>query len=132
MYSLEQIYHQALKDRSSLVSTDKFPCIINYGLKVQRFNSKIEVLNCSYGSGYYREITDKEYGLLLKYGWVDGALRIDINNCHRKLKTIEDRIKNEINSRKNDKYIKGLKKRRETIIKRFTYLKKKLNERKCI
>ena len=127
MYSLEQIYHQALEDRTSLVSTDKFPYVINYGLKVQRFNSKIEVLNCSYGTGYYREITDEEYSLLLKHGWLNGALRI-----HHKLKLIEDLIKNEINSRKNDKYIKGLKRRREKIIKRFTNLKKKLNEGKCI
>jgi len=132
MYSLDQIYYQAIKDSSSLVSLDRNPYIINYGLKIQRFGSKVQILNCSYGSGYYREITGEEYIIIKKYGWKCGGLQIDVRNCHRKLKFIEDRIKNEINTRKNDKYIKGLKKRRETIIKRFTNLKNKLNERKCI
>ena len=51
---------------------------------------------------------------------------MNINNCLRKLQLIEDKMRLEVNTRKNDKFIKNLKTKREYILLRYSYYTKKL------
>jgi hypothetical protein len=53
---------------------------------------------------------------------------VKINNCIHKLKIIEENIKTEVNTRKNDKHIQNLKNRREKILQKYTINKNKLNQ----
>ena len=43
-----------------------------------------------------------------------------------KLKLIEKKIQTEVNTRKNDKHIQNLKKRRENVLKKYYKTKRKL------
>lgn len=63
-------------------------------------------------------------------GWRKGSILNNLENCKRKLEMIEERVKTEINTRKNDKYIQHLKNRRESILNKYTNLKNKLNGKK--
>ena len=48
MYSLEEIFNQATKDKLGIYQELKNKChVINYGYKIQKFKDKIEILNCS-------------------------------------------------------------------------------------
>ena len=47
-------------------------------------------------------------------------------NSIRKLKMIEQKMKEEVNSRKNDKFIKNLKTKREFVMNKYSYYTKKL------
>lgn len=126
MYSKEDIYLQALQDNSAYISS--INSIINNGVKIQKFDSKIEILNCSRNGNYFQECNKEEYDLFYIHGWHIGGLRLSMMNYKRKLDLIEIRIRSEVNSRKNDKHIKKLKTSRENLLikysKRITQLNK--------
>ena len=48
-------------------------------------------------------------------------------NCKRKLNLIEQRIKKEVNTRKNDKHIQKLKTTRENLLIKYSKRNKQLN-----
>jgi len=55
---------------------------------------------------------------------------VAISNCLYKLDIIENNIKTEVNTRKNDKHIQNLKNSREKILNKYTINKRKLNKLK--
>ena len=131
MYSLEEIYSQAIRDKLGIYQELKNKIIvINYGYKMQKFKEKIEILNCSKGGDYFVECNDQEYLNFYTRGWRKGCILNNLENCKRKLEIIEEKVKMEINTRKNDKYIQHLKNRRESILNKYTNLKNKLNGKK--
>ena len=76
---------------------------------------------------FYQEITSEEYETFLEYGWVIGIHKMSLRNKKRKLNLIENKMRSEVNSRKNDKHIKSLKKYRKEILKEYIRITKKLN-----
>ena len=131
MYSLEKIFNQSIKDKLAIhhhVKTKEI--VINYGYKIQKFENSIEILNCAKGGDYFQECTKEEYKNFYKNGWVKGCVLNNLENCKRKLEIIEDKMRVEVNTRKNDKFIQHLKLRRESILNKYTNLKNKLNGKK--
>lgn len=131
MYSLEEIFQQAKNDGRGITFEDKtMSSILNFGMKIQKFPSKIEILNCSRNSDYYQEISQQEYDYYAKHGWEIGSLMVGVDNCLRKLEHIELAIRNEVNSRKNDKHIQHLKAKREKALNKFRKINNKLKQLK--
>tara|TARA_R110002050_G_scaffold258582_1_gene397966 strand:+ start:373 stop:765 length:393 start_codon:yes stop_codon:yes gene_type:complete len=130
MYTLEQIYSQALNTSYPPVKTNTATgqSIIRKGVKIQMFNDKIEILNMGKGGSYYQECNEKEYKFFTDFGWKIGCLCIIAENCLYKLNLIETRIKSEVNTRKNDKHIKRLKNKRSAILIKYATYKLKLNQ----
>ena len=129
MYSIEDLYSQAIKDNEAISSLLPFGySVINYGVKLQKFSSKIEILNCGRNGDYFQECNEEEYDLFYKYGWREGGLRLSLLNCKRKLDLIEDKIRTEVNTRKNDKHIQKLKTRREELLIKYSSKQKQLNQ----
>lgn len=129
MYSIEDLYSQAIKDNEAISSLLPFGySVINYGVKLQKFPSKIEILNCGRNGDYFQECNEEEYNLFYKYGWREGGLRLSLLNCKRKLDLIEERIRKEVNTRKNDKHIQKLKNSREELLFKYSSKQKQLNQ----
>jgi|TARA_R100000988_G_C4000184_1_gene168491 hypothetical protein len=126
MYSLDQLFNQALQDNPIHIKKELGDSVINNGFKMQKFQSKIEILNCSRNGDYFQELNKNEYEMFLSNGWIKGCVIMNINNCLHKLKLIESKMRVEVNSRKNDKFIKNLKTKREYIMNRYSYYTKKL------
>ena len=126
MYSIEEVYQQALEDSEGYHSLNKG--VINYGVKIQQFPSKTEILNCSRNGDYFQECNVEEYELFFIHGWKKGGLRLSMMNCKRKLDMIEDNIRNEVNTRKNDKHIQKLKITRENLLIKYSKRKQQLNQ----
>ena len=122
MYSLDQLFNQALQDNPIHIKKELGDSVINNGFKMQKFQSKIEILNCSRNGDYFQELNKNEYEMFLS----KGCVIMNINNCLHKLKLIESKMRVEVNSRKNDKFIKNLKTKREYIMNRYSYYTKKL------
>ena len=126
---LYHIFDQALKDRKAIVTkTSKVESVIANGIKIQKFADRIEILNMGKGGDYFKECSPEEYQYFYEDGWLIGCYRVKINNCLHKLKIIEEKIKTEVNTRKNDKHIQNLKSRRESILQKYTINKNKLNQ----
>ena len=90
-----------------------------------------ELINLSKGGSYYVECTEEEYDLFYNYGWKEGAIRLCISNTKRKLEMIEDKIKNEVSTRKNNKHIESLKAKRTGLLNKYAMRKVELNKIKA-
>tara|TARA_R110000744_G_scaffold203446_3_gene322309 strand:- start:29614 stop:30042 length:429 start_codon:yes stop_codon:yes gene_type:complete len=131
MYSLEEIYDQSLEDNVAMkVTMSNGIGVINNGVKLQKFGSKTEILNCGRSGDYFQECNEEEYNFFYDYGWKEGGLRLSLHNYKRKLDLIEYKIRNEVNSRKNDKHIQRLKSSRETLLVKYANRQLKLNKLK--
>ena len=129
MHSLEDLYSQAILDRSTYRSTTKNKdTFIKYGVMLRKFPNKIELVNCHKGGDYFSPFTEDEVQMFKDNGWKKGVLLFLIKTYKRKLNMIEVRIQQEINGRKNDKYIKGLKVKREGILNKYSIRQKQLTK----
>ena len=128
MHSVEEIYQQALEDKDAYQSIDG--SVINYGVKIQSFPSQTEILNCSRNGDYFQVCNEDEYELFFIHGWIKGGLRLSMMNYKRKLDMIEDKIRNEVNTRKNDKHIQKLKTNREELLIKYSNRQQQLNKLK--
>ena len=127
MYSLEDLYLQAIKDRRSTYRRGSISeSIISYGMKLNKYKDLIQILNTTKSAGYYADATSEELEYLFTHGWRKGVLMIAIDNYTRKLDVIEFKIQNEINTRKNDKFIRGLKNSRDKLLLKYTKRKSEL------
>lgn len=129
MYRLDEIWEQAKGDANAVrQQMQKGDLIIGAGVRIQRFGDRIEMLNMNKGGDYYKVLDEDEYNIFHKDGWKKGSINLAISNCLFKLGLIEDKIKTEVNTRKNDKHIQNLKNRRENILVKYTKHKQKLNQ----
>ena len=129
MYSREQIYKQALNDERAIKTTmPNGDGVINNGVKIQKFPSKIEIINLARGGDYFQECTREEYKFFSRYGWTEGAIRLCITNTKYKLEKIENKIREEVNTRKNNKHIQSMKTRRDTLLTKYAQRNKQLNK----
>lgn len=126
MYSKKDIFNQALKDDTIYYHRNGGISMINLGVKINKFPSKLEILNCSKNGDYYQELTDEEYKIFYTNGWEKGCRLLALNNCKRKVDLIKNKMKTEVNTRKNDKFIKNLKTKRDLIMKKYAYHTNKL------
>lgn len=126
MYNKKEIYNQALQDDSAIVIGEEQVSMINIGVKISKYPSKIEILNCSKDGDYYQELNNDEYNIFYQNGWTKGCRLLALENCKRKMDLIKNKMKAEVNTRKNDKYIKNLKTKRDLIMKKYTYHTNKL------
>ena len=123
------IFQQALSDRKAIeTKTKKKHTVIANGVKIQKFKDRIEILNMGKGGDYFQECSSQEYEFFYEEGWTIGCIKVRINNCLHKLQIIEDNIRTEVNTRKNDKHIQNLKSRRENILNKYTINVNKLNQ----
>ena len=126
---LHYIFEEAVNDRKAIITeTKKGISIIANGIKIQKFNDRIEILNMGKGGDYFQECSIEEYDYFYDDGWLVGCYKVKVDNCLHKLKIIEENIKVEVNTRKNDKHIQNLKTRRENILQKYTINKNKLNQ----
>lgn len=126
MYKIDEVFNQAMEDFRSIKPTDF--SAINNGVKIQKFPSKTEILNCGRSGDYFQECNKEEYKLFFKYGWREGGVRLSMVNCKRKLGMIEERIRAEVNTRKNDKHIQKLKVSREKLLLKYSNRTQQLNK----
>ena len=130
-YSIEDIWKQAEQDgMSAKTMMPKGECILGMGVKIQKFNNNIQILNTAKGGDYFKELSDDEYELFFEDGWKIGAINLALSNYSYKLNLIEQKIRTEVNTRKNDKHIQNLKNKRENILNKYSKQKSKLNKLK--
>lgn len=125
MYNVDQVFEQALNDVNAISPNEHSR--VNYGVKIQKFPSKTEILNCGRSGDYFQECSKEEYKFFFKYGWREGGIRLSMSNCKIKLDLIENKIRSEVNTRKNDKHIQKLKNSREKLLNKYSKRNKQLN-----
>ncbi len=131
MYSLEDIYKQAEKDRVAISLNGKgYESVMVYGIKIIRDNTtgQVQILNTMIGGDYYCNITKKDYETFLEKGWRYGVYVLSLSNYRTKLDLIETKIQKELTGRKSKKQLGILKTKREQVLSKYSQLNYKLNQ----
>ena len=68
MYKVDDIFSQAMEDFHSIKPTDF--SAINNGVKIQKFPSKTEILNCGRSGDYFQEFNQE--GIQIYFIGTDG------------------------------------------------------------
>tara|TARA_Y100001973_G_C5142050_1_gene303455 strand:- start:58 stop:462 length:405 start_codon:yes stop_codon:yes gene_type:complete len=130
MYSLTDVFNQAVEDDScgGLDTLESRGRLLN-GIKIVEDNETKEVviLNTTKGGDYYKEIDVTEYALFKAKGWRYGIYVLSLSNYRRKLDKIEERIRLELNGRKNSKVIQMAKANRQRVMENYKKISNELN-----
>ena len=129
-YTLKEIFKQAKADEfSAVLDGEEFEARILSGIRIeQNINTADTIIhNTTIGGDFYKEITDDEYEVFYQKGWRYAVFVLSFSNYRRKLKMIDQKIKREVNTRKNAKHIMNLKAARERIMNSYSKINKKLN-----
>ena len=77
MFTLNDILSQALNQHKTILSEQPTGCnVINMGVKIQKFNERIEILNMGKGGSYYKECNPIEYSYFKESGWNIGCVKL--------------------------------------------------------
>ena len=70
MYNISDIYKQAKSDDAMKIVRHDNISYINVGVKISKFPSKTEILNCSRNGDYFQEISTDEYNMFYSKSWL--------------------------------------------------------------
>ena len=128
MYKLNDIFKQATRDEVSIkIDGEGYEAMLRQGIKITKEGESYQIFNTTIGV-FYQEISEEQYQIFYEYGWVIGVYKLALINYKRKLKVVEDKMRNEVNTRKNDKHIKTLKKARLSLLESYRRTSHKLNK----
>jgi len=128
-YTLDEIFNQALEDKSSAnVDSQGYEARIGYGTKITRDKKtgKVEFFNSTTGGGFYQVLSVLDIENFLQKGWKVGAYVLYLSNNRTKLDLIDRMVRKEINSSNNPASIKSLKAKKERVIKKYNKINLKL------
>ena len=132
-FTLENIFQQAKDDDyTASLDGDGYEANILYGIRIEKVNitGTINIHNTTKGGDYYTLVPEENLQSFFEKGWRYGVFSLALSNYRSKLEIIENKIRDEVNSRKNAKHIQSLKANRERIMQRFTKVSQKLNQLK--
>tara|TARA_R110000851_G_scaffold317273_1_gene480662 strand:+ start:473 stop:874 length:402 start_codon:yes stop_codon:yes gene_type:complete len=129
MYKLSDIFNQADTDEVSIdIDGMGYEARLRQGIKITKEGNDVQIYNTTKGNLFYEEITSEQYQTFIKYGWVVGVYRLTLLNYKRRLELIERKMREEVNTRKNDKRIKSMKKIRTSIMIDYRRVTKQINK----
>lgn len=129
MYSLQELWDQAVKDRSTLsLDSSGYEARMGSGVKIKRDNKtgEIVLLNTSTGGDSYRELTSPQIMYFRKYGWAKGSASILISNQKKKLLRTSGMLDAAIQNKDSSRRIKALQTAIENANNEIKYLEQKI------
>tara|TARA_R110002020_G_scaffold137295_1_gene306221 strand:- start:1466 stop:1870 length:405 start_codon:yes stop_codon:yes gene_type:complete len=129
MYERADIFAQAEQVKGSVrMESNAEISHLLHGVKLI-YDKKVDcitILDTTRGGDYFKEMSKTDYSHFYSKGWLHGVYHIALQTYQRKLDLIGEKIKNEVNTRKNDKHMKSLKESRKSYLNRYSKVKQKL------
>ena len=126
----KKLWREATLDFAGITLTDIYNETIEYVLsrsfKIQKNEEDIRIYK--FIGYFWSEINNEEYQTITDKGWVLGTISLSLSNISDQLDTIENKIRSEVNNRKNKKYLITLKRRRSELMKIYSQLLKQINK----
>lgn len=94
--------------------------MIYRGIKIEKTEDKIVIYNTRLTGDFYKEISQQEYDVFYRYGFLFGVYTICIQNYRVILNKLQVKIRNEVGNRNNQRHYNALKQYRNTIMNKFT------------
>tara|TARA_R100000773_G_C4221040_1_gene119886 strand:+ start:1762 stop:2157 length:396 start_codon:yes stop_codon:yes gene_type:complete len=128
MCTVESIWEDAFADEMSFHMTNavtKTEALIFKGYKIEKSDIGIQMLRPV--GEHYEELTRRGYELICNKGWRNGIYTLLLYQYQQELEIISDKIRREVNTRRNDKHLRSLKQSRERITKDYAKISKQIN-----
>ncbi len=125
-YSLNQVWEQAKSfKKSACLDFRREEAYIYKGIKITKNNDNINIYSTNNAQFQYHEMKEDQYDLFMELGFVDATHEIVKSIYQNKINKINDKIKNEINTRNNKKHYDSLKFKRDNLINKYSNITKK-------
>lgn len=120
---LEEVFTEAQDhQKSTNLSWRDEEAYMYKGIKICKLYDDIKIFSAFNANFQYRELNDEEYSRFNMLGWVD-AVHLIVKRMYKKsIDIVNKKIKNEINTRNNKKHYDSLKRKRETLINKYSNL----------
>lgn len=125
-YTMNQIWEQAKECRKSAsLSFHNEEAYMYKGIKITKSKDQINIYATNNAQFQYHEMTEEQYDLFMELGFVDAVHSIVKQSYQRKIDKVNEKIKNEINTRNNKKHYDSLKLKRDNLINKYSNISKK-------
>jgi hypothetical protein len=129
---MEEFWRQASEyRRCTRLNTSTYSSYIYKGIKIVNENEGGIKIYTSHFGDIYREISKEDYAFFLSFGFRSGVYMLCLRNYNNILNVIKTKVKNEINSRNNQRHYNALREQREHYMNKYALvikLKKETNE----
>ena len=130
MCRLDEIWDDAFGQHDAFHMVDGYKnteCLVYKGFKIE--SDKKHQINIYKPKGeVYKELLSNEYEVICKHGWRKGVLKLVLDSYQHKLSIISDNIRDEVNTRRNDKHLKSLKSSRQRIMDSYLKVVKQISK----
>ena len=117
---MEQIFKQAQTDGlATRLLTPTSEAYIYKGIKIEKDECDIRIMNTKFNGDYYQEVSKDEYKVFEKKGWRAGCYLVATRNNRKALNIISEKIEQEIKTMSNLRRYNMLVRYRDIVIKRF-------------
>tara|TARA_R100001440_G_scaffold64948_2_gene85703 strand:+ start:217 stop:615 length:399 start_codon:yes stop_codon:yes gene_type:complete len=127
---LHNVFREAYKDESATkINGEDYKAVLLLGIKIILYqDDTLTIFNTSKGGDYYQEISEDEYTLFIEKGWRYALYTMAIDRYTAKTENIREKIREEINTRNNTRYLDFLKSNLELTMNKYYKITQKLNQ----
>jgi hypothetical protein len=119
--TLQEIFEQARRVRKAVrLRTPTSDSMIYRGIKIEKTEDRVVIYNTRLSGDFYKEISQQEYEVFYRYGFLFGVYTICIQNYRVILNKLAVKIRNEVGNRNNQRHYNALKQYRNTVMNKFT------------
>tara|TARA_R100001086_G_C11718023_1_gene226118 strand:- start:11 stop:382 length:372 start_codon:yes stop_codon:yes gene_type:complete len=99
-----------------------------FGIKIvyDHDTDSVTIWNTAIGGDFYKEVTNLEP--FFEQGWRYGVYQTALSNYRFKLDKVEEKMRSEVNGKRNPKQIKALKNARVRLLGKYNHISEKLNQ----
>jgi len=130
MCRLDEIWDDAFGQHDAFHMVDAYKnteCLVYKGFKIES-DKKHQIHIYKPMGEVYKELRSYEYDVICKHGWRKGVLKLVLDSYQHKLSRISDNIRDEVNTRRNDKHLKSLKTSRQRIMDSYLKVVKQISK----
>ena len=121
MYNPIDLWYDAdMSNRGVKMQHDGCDSIIYMGIKIERKGNDVRLINTKKGGNFYKEITDEQYDMFFKNGFLLGVYNVVKVNTERSLNVVTETINEELTGTRNEKKYEYLKTKRMNLMNKLT------------
>lgn len=118
---LEEVWNQARWHHSSAsITTEKSDSRIYKGIKIENKEGVIKIYNTKLNGDFYKEVSKEQYQHFIDNGFLKGVYNVCLFNYENSLNLLQDRIREELGDRNNQKHYQSLKSLRDNLLTKYT------------
>jgi len=126
----KKLWREAVLDFAGITLKDIYNEDIEYVLsrsfKIEKKEEDIKIYK--FIGYFWSEINEDEYQTIVENGWIMGTISLSLKKITNQLDEIETKIRSEVNTRKNNKYLITLKRRRSELMNIYSSILKQINK----